>query len=302
MLLFQTITGSGTRRLIAVAGVAWSLFVPYQAAAQGGFNGPGRYEITNLKSGKVLDLDRNDQTSVIQFSSRGTNNQVWDIRAAGSAFNSLRNVMNGNALEAAGTSNRTPVRATRFDGRSGQQWRFDPGRDGNALIVSRLGKTLDIRDGTTREGAPVQIYDGNGDSNQQFKFRRGADNSSGNATSGNISVANPNLSNTVVKGGAGRTALKAGWNMFSAEQDVELGQQASTEVARQVLMLNDSRVDTYLNNLGQRLSANAPGFKFPYTFKAVNDRGINAFRFLADISISTAASSKPPTMKRSSPA
>jgi hypothetical protein len=48
------------------------------AGAQGGFNGPGRYEITNVKSGKVLDLDRNDQTSVIQFSSRGTDNQVWE--------------------------------------------------------------------------------------------------------------------------------------------------------------------------------------------------------------------------------
>ena len=50
---------------------------------QGGFAGPGRYEIMNLKSGKVLDLDRNDQTTVIQFSPRGTDNQSWQIRSAG---------------------------------------------------------------------------------------------------------------------------------------------------------------------------------------------------------------------------
>ena len=56
-----------------------------------------------------------------------------------------------------------------------------------------------------------------------------------------------------------------------------MGQQASVEVERQVPMLNDSRVDNYLNNLGQRLSAHAPGFKYPYTYKAVKDRAINAF-------------------------
>jgi len=74
-----------------------------------------------------------------------------------------------------------------------------------------------------------------------------------------------------------RTQLKPGWNMFSAEQDVELGEQASKEVAQQVLMLNDSRVDRYLNTIGERLAAKTPGPKFPYSYKAVNDRGINAF-------------------------
>ena len=36
-------------------------------------------------------------------------------------------------------------------------------------------------------------------------------------------------------------------------------------------------MDNYLNNLGHRLSAHAPGYKFPYQFKVVNDRAINAF-------------------------
>jgi len=264
-----------------VAGIVCALCLPYEAGAQGGFNGPGRYEITNLKSGKVLDMDRNDQTSVIQFSSRGTDNQAWDIRAAGGGFYFLRNVMNGKALEAVGTSNSTPVRATPFDSRSGQQWRFDAGKGGNALIVSRLGKTLDIPGGATQDGARVQIHTSNGESNQQFTFRQVAGNlrggTIGNASPSNASRVVASPANMVPTAGAGRTALKPGWNMFSAAQDVELGQQASVEVARQVLMLNDSRVDNYLNNLGQRLSANAPGFKFPYEFKTVNDRGINAF-------------------------
>jgi hypothetical protein len=265
-----------------VAGIVLASCLSYQAGAQGGFNGPGRYEITNVNSGKVLDMDRNDQASVIQFTSRGTSNQAWDIRPAGGGFYSLRNGMNGNALEAVGASNSSRVRVTRFDNRAGQQWRFDGGKEGNALIVSRLGKTLDIPNGNTRDGVPAQIYDSNGDSNQQFKFRQVAGNGNrggtvGKAGSSNSSRAAASPANVIPTAGTGRTALKPGWNMFSAAQDVELGQQASGEVARQVLMLNDSRVDDYLNRLGQRLSANAPGFKFPYEFKTVNDRGINAF-------------------------
>ena len=76
---------------------------------------------------------------------------------------------------------------------------------------------------------------------------------------------------------ADRTELNPGWNMFSAQQDIEVGQQASVEAEKQILMMNDTQVDNYLNSLGQRLSAHAPGYKFPYTFKAVNDRAINAF-------------------------
>jgi predicted Zn-dependent protease len=76
---------------------------------------------------------------------------------------------------------------------------------------------------------------------------------------------------------AERTQLKPGWNMFSPQQDTEVGQQVSKEAEQQMRMLNDRRVDTYLDNLGRRLAANAPGEKYPYQFKVVNDRAINAF-------------------------
>jgi len=253
------------------AALVLALCLPYEAAAQGGFDGAGRYEIVNVKSGKVLDLDRNDQTSVIQFGSRGTNNQAWEIRTAGNGFYSLRNMMNGNALEAAGTRNSTPVRATVFDGRSSQQWRFETGKDGTALIVSRLGMALDIPGAADSDGARVQIHARNGKSNQQFTFRL-VSGDDGMAASGSAASSNATSS-----AAAGRTVLKPGWNMFSAQQDVEVGQQVSRDAERQLPMLNDSRVDSYLNKLGQRLTAQAPGTKFPYTFKAVNDKAINAF-------------------------
>jgi len=139
---------------------------------QGGFSGPGRYEIMNVKSGKVLDLDRNDQTTVIQFSPRGTDNQSWQIQPAGGGFFFLRNGMNGFALDAGSGGKSEPVRGIPFNGSDSQQWRLDPGKDGNALIVCRFGRTLDIPDGSNRDGVRVQVYDIDGDSNQRFTLRR----------------------------------------------------------------------------------------------------------------------------------
>lgn len=75
----------------------------------------------------------------------------------------------------------------------------------------------------------------------------------------------------------GRTALKPGWNMFSPKQDVEVGQQVAPDAERQLAMLKNSRVDGYINALGRRLATNAPGEKYPYRFKVVNDQAINAF-------------------------
>lgn len=147
------------------------VYLAPRARAQGGFEGPGIYEITNVKSGKVMDLDRNDQTTVIQFSARGTDNQAWSVRPTRNGYFYLRNMMNGYALEARGNENSTPVVGRPFDGGPNQQWRFEPGKDGNVLITSRLGKTLDVPDGTSRDGARLQIYDANGDSNQRFTLR-----------------------------------------------------------------------------------------------------------------------------------
>jgi len=161
--------------LTAALALAAAACVPLPAWAQGGFNGPGRYEISNVRSGKVIDLDRNDQTTIIQFSPRNTDNQQWDVVPAEPGFWCLRNAMNGNALEVMGPGNSTPVRGMPFTGSPRQQWRIVPANDGNALITNRLGKTLDIPNSSIRDGARIQTYNVNGEANQRFVFRRLAD-------------------------------------------------------------------------------------------------------------------------------
>jgi hypothetical protein len=76
---------------------------------------------------------------------------------------------------------------------------------------------------------------------------------------------------------ANRTALKPGVNVFTPEQDIQLGKQNAAEAEKQLRMLNDPRVDEYLNSLGKKLVAHAPGYKYPYQYKCVNDAAVNAF-------------------------
>ena len=68
-----------------------------------------------------------------------------------------------------------------------------------------------------------------------------------------------------------------GFNLFSVEQDVEIGRQSAVEAERQLPMLKNRNVDGYLNKIVTRLAAQAPGARYPYAIKAVNDPSINAF-------------------------
>jgi hypothetical protein len=76
--------------------------------------------------------------------------------------------MTGHPLDAMADRNSTPVMAVRFTGSPTQQWRIEPGKDGNAIIICGLGKGLDIPGGSSRPGIRVQTYGVNGDSNQRF--------------------------------------------------------------------------------------------------------------------------------------
>ncbi len=74
-----------------------------------------------------------------------------------------------------------------------------------------------------------------------------------------------------------QTKINPGWNMFSPQQDVEIGAQSATEAERQLPILRDADVENYLNRIGQRLAENAGGPQFQYRFRVVNASDINAF-------------------------
>ena len=69
-----------------------------------------------------------------------------------------------------------------------------------------------------------------------------------------------------------------GFDMFSAQEEVQAGQQAAAQVGKQLPLLPDSDpVTIYVQRLGSQLAAHAPGEKWPYTFHVVNQKEINAF-------------------------
>lgn len=74
-----------------------------------------------------------------------------------------------------------------------------------------------------------------------------------------------------------QTKINPGWNMFSAQQDVEIGAQSAAEAERQLPILRDADVENYVNRIGQRLAQNAGGPQFQYRFRVVNASDINAF-------------------------
>src|SRR5690606_35776117 len=71
--------------------------------------------------------------------------------------------------------------------------------------------------------------------------------------------------------------LKPGWNLFSKEQDVQLGREAAAEIEKQVAVVNDAQLNSYIRRIGERLAATPEAGGFPYTFEVVADKSINAF-------------------------
>jgi hypothetical protein len=69
-----------------------------------------------------------------------------------------------------------------------------------------------------------------------------------------------------------------GSNAFSREQELQAGQEASADVVKKMPVLSeDDPVTKYVQNLGAQLTAHAPGDPWPYHFRVVNQKEINAF-------------------------
>ena len=76
---------------------------------------------------------------------------------------------------------------------------------------------------------------------------------------------------------SGQTVVRPGFNIFSVDQDVEIGKQSVIQAEKQFPLLSDAAVSRYVSTIGARLVAQAPGPKFAYQFKVVNVSEVNAF-------------------------
>jgi Zn-dependent protease with chaperone function len=68
-----------------------------------------------------------------------------------------------------------------------------------------------------------------------------------------------------------------GFNLFSPQQDIEIGREAAEEVRRSMPVVNNAELTGYVTRVGERLAKSSRAGKFPYSFAVVNDPNINAF-------------------------
>ena len=70
-------------------------------------------------------------------------------------------------------------------------------------------------------------------------------------------------------------------NKYTPAQDVQLGREAAAEAEKQLPVMQDDAVTSYVEGIGERLVEAIPAelqhSEFRYTFKVVNVREINAF-------------------------
>jgi len=76
---------------------------------------------------------------------------------------------------------------------------------------------------------------------------------------------------------AGRSYYHPGYNLYSPQDDVKLGQQAEQQALQQLPIVHDSATESYVTALGKKLAAKMPGPEFPYRFHVVQQNAINAF-------------------------
>jgi beta-barrel assembly-enhancing protease len=73
--------------------------------------------------------------------------------------------------------------------------------------------------------------------------------------------------------------FQPGFNLFSKQQDMQLGEESAAQVRKQMTVVNDPVLTEYVNRVGKRLASakEAQDSGFPFTFEVVAEPSINAF-------------------------
>ncbi len=84
---------------------------------------------------------------------------------------------------------------------------------------------------------------------------------------------------TTVLWAQGPSRFRPGFNLFSKDQDVQLGKESADQVRKQMTVVKDPVLTDYVNRVGKRLvsAREAEESGFPFTFEVVADSSINAF-------------------------
>lgn len=82
---------------------------------------------------------------------------------------------------------------------------------------------------------------------------------------------------SLVSGCATGKSAVGGFNLISVSEEKQLGEKFATEIEKQHKVVTDPEVQAFINRVGKRLLTGVQKVEFPYTFKVVEDKSINAF-------------------------
>ncbi len=74
-------------------------------------------------------------------------------------------------------------------------------------------------------------------------------------------------------------APRPGFNLFSKQQDVQLGQEAAAQVRKQYQVVDNPQLQSYIRRIGESLAATpeAANSGFQFSFTLLNEKQVNAF-------------------------
>mgnify|MGYP005850548269 CR=1 FL=1 len=71
--------------------------------------------------------------------------------------------------------------------------------------------------------------------------------------------------------------LKPGFNLFSKDQDIQMGREYAAQIEREMEVVQNPELNRWLQELGEKLARAPEADKYPYSFKIVHEPSINAF-------------------------
>ncbi len=136
----------------------------------------GTYRITNVNSGKVLDVANSateDGANVQQYSYGGGSNQQWNVEDTGSGVYRIANVNSGKVLDVANSSTEDGANVQQYTDYSNDNQRFqlhDQGGGEYHVQPVHSDKAVEMASSSTSNGANVQQWSWSGSGNQLWTF------------------------------------------------------------------------------------------------------------------------------------
>src|SRR5687767_3936865 len=70
---------------------------------------------------------------------------------------------------------------------------------------------------------------------------------------------------------------KSELSLVSESQEIQMGKEASAQVAQSIGLYNDAKVQSYVAEIGKRMAAKSERPNLPWEFHVVDDAAVNAF-------------------------